>query len=78
MLNFAIGSCLFFEINVSCSWMYHFEAILFINIDANVCQCNGLTTFDVIKSKSDVASFLMQWPAQIKKIITQTVFLQKL
>ena len=36
MFNFAVASFLFVEINVNCSWMYNFEYILFINIDANV------------------------------------------
>jgi hypothetical protein len=53
--------------------MYKFDDILFINIDA---KRNAWQLFDLIRSKSDVASFPMLRPAPIKKFIAQTVFLQ--
>ena len=75
MLDFTLGRLLFIEINMNYSWMYNFEDILFINIDANVM---ARQRFDLLKSNSEVASFLMLLSAHIKNFVAQTVFLQKL
>ena len=66
MINFAFGRFLFIEINVNYSWTYNFEDIQFINIDASIMAFQG---FYLIKSKTDVATFLMPWSAHIRKLL---------